>query len=129
MPHKPESKSGSVSPKLIGGVVILIVLALFAVIRLTSAPKLESLPVEGYLDSPGDFLGNRYSLKAQINSQIKWEKGLGRILAVRPEGAKSRLPVFVPDESGRNLHVGQRFDLQVLIEEGGLIYVEALRKY
>lgn len=75
------------------------------------------------------FLGNSYSLKAQVNSQIKWEKGLGRILSVRPEGANTRLPIFVPEQNGKNLHVGQRFDMQILIEEGGLIYVEALHKY
>lgn len=92
-------------------------------------PKLEVFPTSAYLESPGDFLGNSYSLKAQIHSQIKWEKGVGRILAVKPEGQSTRLPVFVPEVQGNNLHVGQRFELHVLIEEGGLIYVEDLHKY
>jgi len=39
------------------------------------------------------------------------------------------LPVFVSESAGDNLHVGQRYELQAIIEKGGLIYVEALQKY
>ena len=90
---------------------------------------LEVLPIQNYLEKPGDFLGNRYVLRAQINEQLKWEKGLGRVLAVVAEGHDARLPVFVPETVGGNLHVGQRYEFQVIIEQGGLIYVDALRKY
>lgn len=89
----------------------------------------EPLPVDNYVKKPGDFLGNRYVLRAQIDEQIKWEKGLGRVLAVRVEGAETRLPVFVPEGVTDNLHVGQRYEMEAIIEKGGLIYVEALRKY
>lgn len=91
--------------------------------------NLETLPVVNYLKKPGDYLGNRYVLRAQIDEQIKWEKGLGRILAVLVEGADVRLPVFVPEGASDNLHVGQRYEMQAIIDKGGLIYVEALRKY
>jgi len=90
---------------------------------------LETLPIDTYLEKPGDFLGNRYVLRAQIDEQLKWEKGLGRVLAVVAEGSDARLPVFVPESVGENLHVGQRYELQAIIEQGGLIYVEALHKY
>lgn len=90
---------------------------------------LETLPVKNYVKKPGDYLGNSYVLRAQIDEQIQWEKGLGRILAVVVEGADARLPVFVPEGVSDNLHVGQRYQMQVIIEKGGLIYVEALRKY
>lgn len=91
--------------------------------------NLETLPTEAYLESPADFLGNNYSVRSQIDSQIQWEKGVGRILAVLPEGSSKRIPVFVPESVGGNIHIGQRFEMRVRIEEGGLIYVEALRKY
>jgi hypothetical protein len=90
---------------------------------------LEVLPIDTYLQKPGDFLGNRYVLRVQINEQLKWEKGLGRVLAVAAEGSDARLPVFVAESAGDNLHVGQRYELQAIIEKGGLIYVEALQKY
>lgn len=89
----------------------------------------EVLPLENYVKKPGDFLGNRYLLRAQIDEQIKWEKGLGRVLAVRIDGSNTRLPVFVPERVTDNLHVGQRYEMEAIIEQGGLIYVEALRKY
>lgn len=89
----------------------------------------EPLPVDNYVKKPGDFLGNRYLLRAQIDEQIQWEKGLGRVLAVRVDGSDRRLPVFVPEGVTDNLHVGQRYEMQAVIEQGGLIYVQALRKY
>lgn len=91
--------------------------------------KLEELPASQYLKKPVDFLGNSYLVRAQIDSQIKWEKGVGRILAVIPEMGFERLPVYVPEAVANNIHIGQRFEMRVQVEEGGLIYVKALRKY
>lgn len=91
--------------------------------------NLEPLPAEQYLEKPIDFLGNTYSIRAQIDSQIKWEKGVGRLLAVMPENSSKRLPVYIPETVGNNIHIGQRFEMRVRVEEGGLIYVEALLKY
>ena len=94
-----------------------------------SSSNLEVLPVEDYLKKPDDFLGNNYLLRAQIVDQIKWEKNLGRVLAVRMNGSDIRLPIFVPEAVTDNLHVGQRYEFEAIIEQGGLIYVEALYKY
>lgn len=94
-----------------------------------STSNLEVLPVEDYLKQPDDFLGNNYLLRAQIVDQIKWEKNLGRVLAVRMDGSDIRLPIFVPEAVTDNLHVGQRYEFEAIIEQGGLIYVEALYKY
>lgn len=90
---------------------------------------LEELPVDDYLERPGDLLGNTYLISAQIDSQIDWEEGVGRILAVETEGATSRVPVFVPDSMEENLYVGQRYEMRASIRKGGLIYVEDLRKF
>ena len=112
-----------------------LLLSMFGVMLYLSAcsdrksSNLELLPIETYLQKPGDFLGNRYVLRVQIEEQLKWEKGLGRVLAVVAEGSNARLPVFVSESAGDNLHVGQRYELQAIIEKGGLIYVEALQKY
>ncbi|MEO0509065.1 MAG: hypothetical protein AAF065_04280 [Verrucomicrobiota bacterium] len=102
---------------------------LFVACGKNSFSSLEPLPVSTYLAKPGDFLGNTYLLTAQIDSQIKWEEGVGRILAVVVEGSSSRIPVFVSDAGGKNLHVGQRYEMRANILEGGLIYVEELRKF
>ncbi len=128
----PLKPAKSRRPASIWSAVSLIV-SLFAV-ALTSGcgdkfSDLEVLPTESYMKKPGDFLGNTYTIRAQIDSQVKWEKGVGRILAVSPESGGARLPVFVPDAVGGNLHIGQRYEMRARIEAGGLIYVESLRKY
>jgi hypothetical protein len=130
MPQLNPSKHRTPAPIWIG---VSVVFSLLAVV-LTSGcgdkfSELEVLPTESYMKKPGDFLGNTYTIRAQIDSQVQWEKGVGRILAVVPESGGSRLPVFVPDEVGGNLHIGQRYEMRARIEEGGLIYVESLRKY
>ena len=114
--------------RLLSVTVSLFTLALFSGCG-SEFSALEVLPTESYMKKPSDFLGNTYALKSQIVSQIKWEKGVGRILAVRPESGGARLPVYVPDSVSQNLNIGQRYEMRVRIEEGGLIYVEALRKY
>jgi len=90
---------------------------------------LEALPVDDYVEKPGNFLGNTYLLSVQIDSQIEWKEGVGRILAVEAEGSSSRIPIFVPDTIEQNLHVGQRYEMRANIRKGGLIYVEDLRKF
>ena len=107
----------------------LLLVTLFAACGRGSFSDEEPLPIENYVKKPGDFLGNSYVMRAKIDEQIKWEKGLGRVLAVVIEGSDIRLPIFVPEGVTDNLHVGQRYEMQITIEKGGLIYVEALRKY
>ena len=56
-------------------------------------------------------------------------KGCWAYFGVRPERSVVRLPVYVPDGVSDNLHIGQRYKMRARIEQGGLIYVENLRKY
>lgn len=118
---------------LLRGSLLFVVLILCSVL-LSGCGKggysgLEALPVDDYLEKPRNFLGNTYQVAGQIDSQIEWEEGLGRILAVEAAGAASRIPVFVPDAVEQNLYVGQRYNMRVNIRKGGLIYVEDLRKF
>ena len=127
-----SQKECRVRGKLVGHAFLLSLLVgilFFSACGDGKSSDLELLPIDTYLQKPGDFLGNRYMLRVQIDEQLKWEKGLGRVLAVLVEGSDARLPVFVSESAGDNLHVGQRYELQAIIEKGGLIYVEALQKY
>ncbi len=129
MPPTNSKPFGKVLPYLITGIVVLIGAIIFFGFTGGDFSKLEPLPADQYLNKPADFLGNTYVLRGQIDSQIKWEKGVGRILAVDPDVGSARLAIFVPERVGDNIHIGQRFEMRVRIQEGGLIYVEALRKY
>ncbi|WP_269525960.1 hypothetical protein [Coraliomargarita parva] len=130
MPRKSNPEAAKVIPILLG-VVCLLLLAVIALLLKGGGgfSKLEALPLDAFVEHPGDYLGNEYQLRAQIDGQLEWEKGTGRLMAVLPEGRTARVPVFVPAEHAENLHIGQRYTMHVFIEEGGLIYVEDLRKY
>lgn len=120
---------GKALPWILGAIGLAVVVGILIMVSKGGYSKLESMPVTAFLDAPSDFLGNEYSLNAQIESQLSWQKEVGRLVAVTPEGARNRLPVFVPSEINQNLQTGQRYEMHVRIENGGLIYVESLRKY
>ncbi|MCU0794014.1 MAG: hypothetical protein MUE42_14445 [Opitutaceae bacterium] len=90
----------------------------------------EVFPVNAYLESPDNLQGNRYVLSAEIDAQLEWREGVGRLLSVRALGDASdvRLPVFIADSLQANLMVAQRYELTLTVRRGGLLYVTALRK-
>ncbi|MBC2593546.1 hypothetical protein H5P28_04655 [Ruficoccus amylovorans] len=112
---------------LIGAVGV--VAALLLLVRGGGFDGLENFPAQSYRSQPANLLGNEYRLSAQIHSQLEWQEGVGRLLAVVPDGESQRLPVFVPDSLGMSIHPGQRYRMKVAIRQGGLVYVEDLEKY
>jgi hypothetical protein len=90
----------------------------------------EVFPVSAYLEAPDNLQGNRYTLDAEIDAQLEWREGVGRLLAVHPLGAEAaaRLPVFIADSVQSNLMVAQRYRLEITVRQGGLLHVTALRK-
>lgn len=91
-------------------------------------PKGEPFPVDAYLGAPANLQGNRYSLDAEIDSQLEWTEGVGRLIAVKPLGRDLRLPVFIADDHKANLMVAQRYRFEVTVRKGGLLTVTDLRK-
>ena len=90
----------------------------------------EPFPVAAYLEAPDNLQGNRYTLDAEIDAQLGWKEGTGRLLAVHPLSAEAgvRLPVFIADSLQANLMVAQRYRLELTVRRGGLLHVSALRK-
>lgn len=88
----------------------------------------EPFPVRAYLTAPDNLQGNRYTLEAEIDQQLNWREGLGRIIAVRTLREDARLPVFIADSMNANLLVAQRYRFEVSVRKGGLLYVERLKK-
>lgn len=88
----------------------------------------EVFPVADYQKSPGNLEGNHYVLEAEVDSQIKGEPGVGRLISVRPLKDKSRLPLFIADSLNANLNVAQRYRFEIIVRKGGLLYVNRLSK-
>ena len=111
---------------LFGGLFLgLILLAL----KGDAYAKLDPFPGEQFSQSPADFLGNQYVLRAQIDSQLQWDPKVGRILAVLPDRSPHRLPIFIPAKQRENVLNGQRYEMLISVQKGGMVYVEDLRKY
>jgi len=127
-----RSLSGKINPVLLAFLIPLVVIiaaVVLIVLRNHFHHSLEALNVAAYQRSPNDLAGNHYNLDAQIDAQLKWDEGFGRIVSVKPLDGSGRLSVFVPDQLGSDLRVGQRFHLSVIVKDKGLIQVEALDKY
>jgi hypothetical protein len=124
--------SGKVNPVLIAFLIPLVVIiaaVVLIVLRNHFHHSLETFNVAAYQHSPNDLAGNQYNLDAQIDAQLKWDEGFGRILSVKPLDGSGRLSVFVPEQVGSDLRVGQRFHMSVLVKDKGLIQVEELDKF
>jgi len=88
----------------------------------------EPFPVRAFFSAPDNLQGNRYSLEAEIDAQINWREGVGRLIAVRTLRDDARLPIFIADSMNANLLVAQRYRFDITVKKGGLLYVERLKK-
>jgi hypothetical protein len=88
----------------------------------------EPFPVRAFLSAPDNLQGNRYQLEAEIDAQLNWREGVGRLIAVRTLREDVRLPVFISDSMKANLLVAQRYRFDITVRKGGLLYVERLKK-
>lgn len=88
----------------------------------------EPFPVGAFLSAPDNLQGNRYELEAEIDQQLHWREGVGRLIAVRTLRGDARLPVFIADSMKANLLVAQRYRFEITVRKGGLLYVERLKK-
>ena len=89
----------------------------------------DGFPAEEYLEAPKNFIGSKYTIVAQIKEQIDWLKGAGKMMEVAPINAPDvPLLVFIPDDADLHMHVGQRYRMEVVIDQMALIRVQELEK-
>ena len=94
--------------------------------------KLEEFPLAFYKENPGSLQGNQYQLKAQIDRQLGWKQGVGRLLLVQAsssDGPVQKVPVFIPEGTGPGVLPGQKFLMTVLVGADNLVIVEQYEKY
>jgi len=87
--------------------------------------------VDGYRKDWATMQGNVYRLDCQIEHQLSFVEGKGRILAVKPTDIArraGRISVFVPLNGGNNFEVGQRDKFKVRVSRD-LLVVEELEKF
>ena len=124
----PKSKSslGKISPLLLALAIpaLVLIFAVFVIVAKGGGRfgGIEELPYESYLRNVETLRGNTYVVKGKIESRLGYTEGKGSVIAVKllklGEGA---VPVFVPQQSGRNLEVGQLYNIKVRVERDTLV--------
>ncbi|MBK1858347.1 hypothetical protein [Cerasicoccus arenae] len=120
---KFNAVAGIAALVLAAAIIIVLVIAL----KGGSTSHLEPFPTTDYLQSPQNFLGNSYRIDAQVESMLSYRPGVGRLLVVKTDGRP--VPVFLPEGLADSIHTGQRYNLGVSVQDGGLIYINELEKY
>lgn len=136
MPLAPSSRRrnspGKVSPLLLAFSIPAAVLVFAVVVIVVRGGGrfggLEPFPYPAYLRDSETLRGNTYLLRGQIDARLRHLEGKGALISVRMlDAAGSRVPVFVPEQGGGNLDVGQRFNLKVSVRRDMLV-VEDMEK-
>lgn len=118
------------------GIPVLVIVVLLAIVvpRFAGGGKFTDLSPFSIDDYRKDFAtlqGNAYRFECQIDKQLAFEEGKGRMLAVKPTDVSrggGRMPLFVPLTVGETFEVGQRFKFKVRIVGSGLV-VEDLERF
>ncbi len=117
-------------------VVVIVILLVVVAQRMGGGGRfgdLSPLSVEAYRKDWATLQGNTYRLDCQIEQQLAYVEGRGRVLAVKPidkdpARAIGRIPVFVPAGSTESFEVGQRFKCKLRVTRD-LLVVEALERF
>jgi len=87
------------------------------------------LPVKDYMDEPKNFVGLKYNIHVQIKELIYYLPEKGKIMGVAPvDNRDVPLLVFIPIDADFNPEVGQRYHMEVVVDEHGLLKVNTLEK-
>lgn len=115
-------------------VVVIVILLAVVVPRMAGGGKFADLSpfsVDAYRKDWATLQGNAYRLDCQIEAQLAFVEGKGRILAVKPTETKlgaGRIPVFIPLDAGDSFEVGQRYKCKVRVSRD-LLVVEGLERF
>jgi len=117
-------------------VVVIVILVAIVAQRMGGGGKFADLTpfsVEAYRKDWATLQGNSYRLDCQVEQQLAFVEGRGRVLAVKPiekdpTRPAGRIPVFVPVGSVDSFEVGQRFKCKLRVTRD-LLVVEALERF
>lgn len=117
-------------------VVVIVILVAIVVPRMGGGGDFGNLTrfdPTAYRKDWATLQGNAYRLDCQIEQQLSFVEGRGRVLAVKPIEKDSfrtsgRIPIFVPVSAGDTFEVGQRFKCKLRVNRD-LLVVESLERF
>jgi hypothetical protein len=124
--------SSSFNPLLLVGVLVLLLAVLGGgwLLGRVNDPfrTLTPLDVPAYLDNANSLRGNVYKITATVQTQLAWSTS-GRLYSMETENGGNLLPVLIPAEfNAMNIQKGQRYYLQIKVEDKGILKAQGIRK-
>lgn len=123
------------------GLLIAGVVSLFAFLGLSGAWFLggfgdsfrgvEKINAESYIESAKSFQGGVFQFQGEIDSELTYGTGRGRLFAVRVSTSNGPvfLPVLIPEMLGRiSPQKGQNYRLKVIGQERGVLVAQKMEK-
>lgn len=90
---------------------------------------LEEFPIESYLRNHESVLGSRFRAELVLDADLGGELGKGRMFSFRNQSTGRILPILIPDNIGQSVFdKGQRYQLELEVRAGGVIYANSCRK-
>ena len=132
LPNMHRLRPGKINPVFVAFLIPLVVIVtagIFIVVRNHLRHSLPPFSMDAYHASPTEMQGNHYNINAQIETQLRVDEGFGRFLDVKDLDSNGHVSVFVPQGVGADINSGQRYHMQVVIKDKGLIQVEDMSKY
>lgn len=131
-PQKGQQKSKAWLWALLGALgAVALALGSFMLFKTGSDPlrTLEEFPIESYLRNPEAVLGSRFRAELILDADLGAELGKGRIFSFRSQSTGRLLPILIQDNIGQSVFdKGQRYQLELEVRAGGVIYANSCRK-
>ena len=91
---------------------------------------MQPFPVEKFLENYRGLAGAKYKAEVQIEADLGWKEGVGRLMLFTVSGDSRPIAVLVPVEVSNNVYFvkGQKYLAELVVKEGGLIYANSCRK-
>jgi hypothetical protein len=130
---RPQPRKRTKLPLIVGAFLLVALLGVGAIwlVSYLNDPfrKLEPFPVDRYFADYHPLAGLTFRISAQVEADLGWKDGMGRLMAFTPSSESRQLAVFIPPSlSGVFFNKGQNYMLELRVKEGGLIYATACRK-
>jgi hypothetical protein len=92
---------------------------------------IEKINAESYIESAKSFQGGVFQFQGEIDSELSYETGRGRLFSVRVSTSNGQvfLPVLIPEILGRiSPQKGQSYRLKVVGQERGVLVAQKMEK-
>lgn len=91
---------------------------------------LDNFPVEKFLANHQSVLGSRFKADLVVDAELGGAFDKGRLMSFRDDSTQKVLALLVgPESSQVGFTKGQRYQVEVEVKEGGLIYAHQFKKF